>query len=101
MKIELNKYQAADILLEDKSAKWTPAAALALVEHYESLEAEFGESIELDCVAIRCDWSEYKNASEAYKDRYAESMNETEARLFFEEYGTVIPFEGGLLIQQF
>ena len=101
MKIELSTYEAADILLKDEYANWSRAAALALIEYYESIENECGESIDLDRVAIRCEWSEYTNASEAYKDRYAESMNEAEARLFFDEYSTVIPFKGGILIQQF
>jgi len=101
MKIELSTDQAADILLQDDYANWSRVATYALIEYYEALEEDLGESIDLDRVALRCEWSEYKSASEAYKDRYAESMNETEARVFFEEYSTVIPFEGGILIQQF
>ena len=44
MKIELSKYEATDILLEDEYANWSHNAALALVEYYESLEDDLGES---------------------------------------------------------
>lgn len=30
-----------------------------MAEYYENYEEETGEEIELDVVAIRCDWSEY------------------------------------------
>ena len=101
MKIELNKYEAANILLEDEFANWSRAAAVALVEYYESLEEDLGESIDLDRVAIRCDWIEYKNAVEAAKD-YSELKDSEQAALaYFEERTNVITFEGGLLIQQF
>ena len=100
MKIELNKYQAADILLEDKSANWTPAAALALVEYYEALEEDVGESIDLDCIAIRCDWAEFESIFEA-AEYYHDEMSKDEALEYFMERTTVITFEGGVLIQQF
>ena len=101
MKLEINTYEAADILLKDEYAKWSRNAALALVEYSEALEEDCGESMDLDPVAIRCDWSEYESASEAYNDIYAESMDETEAMEYFEYHTTLIVFEGGVLIQQF
>ena len=105
MKIELSTHEAANMLLEDKSAKWSYKAALALVEYYESLEQDLGESIDLDRVAIRCDWSEYESVAEAleyYDEDFSLFPNPDEAALaYFEERTNVISFDGGLLIQQF
>jgi len=101
MKIELSTQEAVNILLED----WSYDAALALVGYYESLEEELGESIDLDRVAIRCEWSEYESPIEAVKD-YGEDFSycckpQEAALAYFEERTNVITFDGGLLIQQF
>ena len=100
MKIELSTQQAADILLKDEYAKWSREAALALVEYYEALEEDCGESIELDAVAIRCDWTEYTCIEEAGM-HFHDDLSEDEAMEYFMERTTVIVFEGGVLIQQF
>jgi len=105
MKIELSTHEAANILLEDEFAKWSHNAALALIEYYESLEEGLGESIDLDRVAIRCEWSEYKSIDEVVIDcdeDFSFFPNPNEAALaYFEERTNVITFDGGLLIQQF
>ena len=100
MKIELSTYEAADILLNDEYANWSRGAALALVGYYESIENECGESIELDHVAIRCDWTEYSSIEEASK-AYSNVLAPEPALEYFTERTTVIVFEGGILIQQF
>ena len=105
MKVELSTYEAADILLKDDYAKWSRNAALALVEYYEALEEDYGESIDLDRVALRCDWTEYTSIEEAVEDygedfSYCCKPNES-ALEYFMEVTTVIVFEGGVLIQQF
>ena len=105
MKIELNTYEAAEILLKDELAKWTSAAALALVEYYEALEEDSGESIELDTVAIRCDWTEYSSIEDAaadYNEDFSYCCKPNEAALeYFKARTNVIVIEGGILIQQF
>ena len=105
MKIELSTYEAADILLKDEYANWSPEAALALVEYYEALEKDYGESIDLDRVALRCDWTEYtciEEAVEDYDEDFAFFPKPNEAALeYFKDRTTVIVFEGGVLIQQF
>lgn len=70
MKQTLTTGQVADLLLKDENARWSYEAARALAEHYEELEQDSGEEMELDVVAIRCEWTEYRYASdiaEAYK----------------------------------
>ena len=100
MKIELSTHQAADILLKDEYANWTRGAALALVEYFESLEEDCGESIDLDAVAIRCEWSEFESIFEA-AEYYHDEMSKDEAIEYFMSRTNVIFFEGGVLIQEF
>ena len=56
MKTSLNTYEVADILLADEFADWSRQEAFALAEYYEQLEEDLDEEIELDVVAIRCEW---------------------------------------------
>lgn len=53
-----------DFLLRDEYAHWSVEAARKLVEYYEEQEEEMGEEIEMDVVAIRCDWSEFDSAND-------------------------------------
>ena len=100
MKIEITTSQAVDILLNDEYANWSRGAALALIEYYESIENECGEPIDLDIVAIRCDWTEYSNIKEASK-AYSNVLAPEPALEYFTYRTNVIVFEGGVLIQQF
>ena len=82
MKQTINTQQAIEKLLEDENANWSLEWAKALVEHWakalvEHME-ELGEEIELDVVAIRCDYSE--TTLEEVLDQYEDIKKE------FEEY---------------
>ena len=48
--------------------QFTYEALDELFEYYEQLEQELGEQIELDPVAICCEWSEYESWEAAIKD---------------------------------
>jgi len=65
MKTILSTKQAASELLKDTNARWSWEGAVALVEYIEQIEEDTGEEIELDVVALRCEWSEYRSAMEA------------------------------------
>jgi uncharacterized protein (DUF433 family) len=56
MKQTLSNAQSVEILMCDHYADWTRAEAEAIIEYYEELENELDEEIELDVVAIRCEW---------------------------------------------
>ena len=105
MKQTLSTLEAANILFNDEFAGWTYAAAYALVEYLEELEEETGEEMELDRIALRCEFSEYKSAVEAasYFDEDFSEFTDSEAvaLAYFDERTNVITFEGGVLIQQF
>lgn len=90
----------------------------ALYEYFEELEENTGEEIELDVVAICCDFSEYESATEAVKEygklddilidwenkEEAEDKELVEVRSleWLEDHTQVIKLDnGGVIIQQF
>jgi len=107
MKETLTPQEALSKLLQDRNAGWSYAGAKALVEYLEELESGIGEEIELDVVALRCEFTEYSSALEAVQDydyEPDESLSEEEqeeaAREWLEERTTVIPFAGGIIVQE-
>jgi len=71
MKNTLTTSEIVDILRQD----FTYEAAKALAEYYENLEQETGEEMEMDRVAIRCDWSEYESTEEFLAD-YSDAVGD-------------------------
>ena len=51
-------WQFRDALRGDQYCNWSMEAIEALFDYLEQLSDDIGEDIELDVVAIRCDWSE-------------------------------------------
>tara|TARA_Y100000401_G_C8272201_1_gene198941 strand:+ start:501 stop:857 length:357 start_codon:yes stop_codon:yes gene_type:complete len=118
MKLTLNTHEAAGILMDDDCANWSPDGAVALIRYLEDLEAYTGEEMELDRVALRCGFSEYDSAAdfaESYWatvgdrdrecdiDRELDSVGEIEDKIldFVRERAVVVPFESGVIIQEF
>ena len=62
MKTTLSTSQAVRLLLSDTNANWSRAGARALIEYLEDFESSQGVELELDTVALRCDYSEYDSA---------------------------------------
>jgi hypothetical protein len=64
--------------LFDEDDNWTYEEAKALAEYYEELEDDIGEPIELDIVAIRCEWNalSLEEVREAYNvDGYVTALD--------------------------
>jgi hypothetical protein len=108
MKRTLSTYDVAGELMADKNAAWSRAGAYALAGHIEQLEQELGEETELDVCAIRCEFSEFSNATLAalaydwQKDEEkSDEENEADALEYLNENTSVIQFDGGLIIQDF
>jgi hypothetical protein len=87
----------------------------ALFEHLEEYEDSTGASMELDVIAICCDFSEYSNAVEAAKeqgfepdereedqdeDDYTEAT-EAAALEYLQDNTQVIQHDSGIIIQSF
>ena len=108
MKITLNTYDIANHLMRDDNAKWSRSAAYALAEYLEAMEEDTGEEMELDVVAIRCDFSVFSSAVEAASEygwsadesEYDEA-NEAAALSWLNDRTSVITFDGGVIIATF
>ena len=102
MKITLTHEQAVDMLLNDKDNGYTRAGADAIITYFEAFEEETGENIELDYIAIRCDFSEYSDAVKECGE-FGELLHLSPAEaLEWLKYRTiVIEFSGGVIIQNF
>jgi len=102
MIITLSTYDIADRLLRDSNACWTRAGAFALAEYLQELEDSTGETMELDVVAIRCDFSEWPSAVDAQNDitsGHDLTENDEETALGrMREVGEVIVFDGGVIV---
>ena len=111
MKKTLNTHDIANELLADEYANWSRAGAFALAEHLEDLEEATGEEMELDCVAIRCEFSEHKTALEAALEyssmddivqrRDAIDSLEESALGYLHENTMVCEFDGGVIVGNF
>jgi len=126
MKKTLSTYEIADALKRDENAAWTWAGAQALAEYLEEYEESIGEEMELDVVAIRCDYSEYSSLQdwgEEYfggwnelcdelgddyrgplddetPEEYAERFDDA-IRAHIHDNGTLIEFDGGVIVSSF
>jgi len=76
------------------------AGLRALFAHLEELET-MGEEMELDVIALCCDYSEYPNALTAAEDMCWQFDSEEEALDRLQEETTVICFDGGIIIGTF
>ena len=108
MKDTLSTSEVAHRLMEDESAGWSYDGACALAEYLESMEEGTGEEMELDVVAIRCDFDEYSTAKEAAEacgyepdEDDDEEDQERHALKWLNNHTTVIEFDGGVIIQAF
>ena len=79
----------------------------ALFDYLEDYAEDCGTEIELDVIAICCEFSEYDSAMEAAKnynfepDEDDEDDQETAALEFLEYHTSVITFDGGVIIQDY
>jgi len=123
MKTTLSTTEAAHRLIDDENANWSPAGAYALVEYLEELEADIGEEIEFCPVGLRCDYSQYSSLEEWATEQFRshvdgvdelgltlgddgkieESPDEIDAaiREYIRDRGTLLEFDGGIIVSSF
>jgi hypothetical protein len=113
MKTTLSTSQAVRLLLSDTNANWSPAGARALIEYLEDFESSQDVELELDIVALRCDYSEYDSALQAALDQgfepnptlgeeaQSEEDKELDALDWLTDHTTVIKFPCGIIIANF
>ena len=113
----LSTSQAASLLAAENNG-FTYSGASALVAYLEELEADCGREIEFDRVAIRCDFTEYASLSD-FRDEYFADDKQCRAdigalaggedeeeldeltREYIQDHGTLIEFEGGIIVSAF
>lgn len=120
MKITLNTYEAAEMLLNDENGGWSSAGSLAMVEHLEDLEEDLGEEIDLDVVAIRCDYTEFESLQSWLCEYYGADLHDALKRAgidddeldddeviddwirsHIQDHGTLIEFNEGIIVSSF
>lgn len=117
MHITLTTNEIAHHLINDDNAIWTREGAFALAEYLQEIEGSNRESMELDLVAIRCDFCEYESLLEFCGD-YFGSMGgkgvddrvpefddsddlEKWVRNYIEDNGVLIEFDEGIIVSEF
>jgi hypothetical protein len=116
MKTTLTTSQAANILANDNNSSFSRDGAFALVEYLEQMEEDCGEEMEFDCVAIRCDYSEYKSLQAWAHDHFYNAWQElgfdeeeeidddafdSAIRDYIQDRGQLIEFNGGIIVSSF
>jgi hypothetical protein len=123
MKKTLSTNDIANSLRDDKNADWSWNGAHALAEYLEGCEESTGEEMELDIVAIRCDFSEYESLEDwagyyfrSHVDaaselgltignggKLEESSEEIDEAIrdFIRDNGQLIEFDGGIIVSSF
>jgi hypothetical protein len=114
MKKTLTSNEIATLLYEDNNGGWSRAGAYALAQYLQDLEEEIGEEMELDVVAIRCDFSEYPSLqawAEEYLPDYEDVLGLTDystdedrddcIREYILDHGQLVEFSGGVIVSSF
>ncbi len=112
MKKTINFYEFCDEFGEYRKNQFSYKGKKALFEYLEQYEEETGEEIELDIIALCCEYTEYETAIECAKEyndflteeelkELGEEEAEEEALEYLKNKTQVIEFEGGIIIQDF
>jgi len=101
MKITLNEYEFIAAVRAVRPNNFSIEGLKALFAHLEEVEQDSREEMELDVIALCCQWDEYPDAECAAADYGREFESKEEAFEFFCENSTVIDFDGGIIIETF
>ena len=120
MKKILSTNEAAQFLINDEYANWSRAGAFALAEYLEELELSQNYEVELDAVALRCEYCQFKSLHDWIKEYYGEDLETAikSAGIDLEgdeedeeigelikshilDHGELIEFSGGIIVSSF
>ena len=112
MKKTLNTCGIADALCADPCANWSRAFALVLAEWFEEMEASTGAEAELDFSehGSLFDWAiDYFGGIAFIPEGWVEIVNGTNntqideeaVREYIQDNGTLIEFDGGVIVSAF
>lgn len=96
--IEQTTSMIVDELLQDEWANWSYEGAHALAQYLIGLSDDTGINVELDTVAIRCEFSEY--TMDALRDSYdmLEGLTDSRAIELLQEHTQVIVVDNDTVI---
>ena len=101
----INEYDFIDAFKKmGREGNFSNDGLVALYEYLEMLEDDTGQPIELDVIALCCEFTEYDNLEEFEAD-YGREFSDIDKRFKYsiEDSTTIIPIEGtdGFIIQNF
>ena len=95
---QINEYDFIKAFEQVRPDNFSRAGLSALYDYFEQLEEDIGNPIELDVIAICCEYSEYESLEEFQKD-YGDDYQSIDE---IEQVTTVIPIDDdGFIILQF
>ena len=99
MKQSINIYDFERAFKRSERENFSYDGLKALFEYLEDLESDIGEEIELDVIALCCDYAEYDSLKE-YNDAYDTKYSEID---LIQDDTTLIKIEGTerFIIQQY
>jgi hypothetical protein len=105
MKKSVNFSDFADAFQAIRPDNFSYSGLQALFDYLEEIEAGQGEELELDVIALCCEFSEYSSALKAAKEQGfkpdEDEDREAEALEWLQERTTVIEFSGGVIVEDF
>ena len=106
MKIIVTQYTFIDSFRAcGRGSQFTSHALRALFEHLERVEEDTDTELELDPIALCCEWAEYPSALEAAKDygylEGVDSKDESPIEWLSNRTDVVRVWENGVIIRQF
>lgn len=110
MKQTVTFSQFCDAFSDTYKGNFSYAGKRALYDYLEEYEDSTGEEVELDTVALCCEYSEYESALACIKDAGynfeadeddTEEEQEEAALEWLQDQTTVIKFDGGIIIADF
>ena len=98
MKQTINEFDFVQAFKELRPDNFSKAGLFALYDYLEQLEDDIGEEIELDVIALCCEYAEYDSLAE-FREDYGEDYNTMQD---IEYHTTVIMIDNeSFIIQQF
>lgn len=101
MKQRVNFSDFCDAFWGNYKDNFTYEGKRALFDYLEEYEESTGEEIELDIVALCCEYTEYESAVDCTKEYGDEKRSEEKALAWLRDNTQVIEFGGGIIIQDF
>jgi hypothetical protein len=78
MKQSISFYNFADAFQALRPTNFSYEGLRAMFDHLEQREDDTGEEMELDVIALACDYTEYQDLKE-YQDSYGEDFEDLES----------------------